>query len=133
MFFMILIGPLRNRIYLLLTLIVYERSWKGCVSFQYRRELGSFTSSHYLITGIFGLTVLFLVPTSWLALKIKNDMYNKIVIPCCFIFFHAIFYNIVLKIWIASSISIGQILQTTMINSAGFLGFWSITKQPFHD
>lgn len=87
----------------------------------------------YLVTGIFGLTLLFLVPMSWFALKIKDDMYNKIVIPCCFIFFHAIFYNILLKIWIASSISIGQILQTTIMNFFGFLGIWSITKQPFHD
>ena len=87
----------------------------------------------FLITGVFGLTILFLVPTSWLALTIKDDMYNKIVIPCCFIMLHAIFYNIMLKFCIAYPIHISQILGAMIKNSTAFLTIWWITKQPFHD
>ncbi|OGB86635.1 hypothetical protein A3J41_03500 [candidate division TM6 bacterium RIFCSPHIGHO2_12_FULL_38_8] len=87
----------------------------------------------YLITGIFGLTILFLVPASWFALKIKDDMYNKVIIPGVFIFLHAIFYNLLLKFCIAYPVHIGQILWTTIQNYTIFLGLWWTLKQPFHD
>lgn len=87
----------------------------------------------FLITGVFGLTILFLVPTSWLSLTIKDDMYNKIVIPCCFIFLYAIFYNVLLKCFITHSINIGQLLWAIIQNCTVFLGLWWTLKQPFHD
>ncbi len=87
----------------------------------------------YLITGVFGLSILCLVPISWLALKLKNDMYNKIVIPGCMFFLYTIFYNILLAWYIAYPIHIGQIFYATFQNFSIFLIVWSITKQPFHD
>ena len=87
----------------------------------------------YLITGTFGLTILFLVPISWFALKTKEDMYNKIVIPCCLFAMYAIFYNIILKLCIFYPIHMGQILWAVILNCCLFLMVWSITKQPFHD
>ncbi|MBP6892314.1 hypothetical protein KBB68_01905 [Candidatus Babeliales bacterium] len=87
----------------------------------------------YLITGIFGINILFLVPMSWFALKIKDDMYNKIIIPCCFIFVYAIFYNIVLKYSINYPIHFGDILVACIQNCFMFLIVWAISKQPFHD
>lgn len=87
----------------------------------------------YLISGIFGLTILFLVPISWVALKFKEDMYNKIIIPCCFIILYAIFYNIFLKWYITYPIHIGQIVWAMIQNCFLFLIIWITTKQPLHD
>jgi hypothetical protein len=90
-------------------------------------------SMTYLTSEIFGITILFLTPLSWLTLKIKNDMYNKIVIPCLFVFFYAIFYNIALSFWLQKSIGLGLIFLSTIQNCAGFLFLWWASKQPFHD
>jgi hypothetical protein len=60
-------------------------------------------------------------------------MYNKIIIPCCFILIYAIFYNIVLKYCIAYPIHVSHILGATIQNCFIFLIVWAISKQPFHD
>lgn len=87
----------------------------------------------YLITGIFGLTILFLVPISWIALKFKDDMYNKIVIPWFCIILYAIFYNIILKWHIAYPIHFGPLFLGIIQNCFLFLMIWIMTKQPLHD
>lgn len=91
----------------------------------------------YIITGITGLSVLFLVPASWLALKIKNDMYNKIVIPGLFILLYAIFYNIILATTLQPSLRIItpmlHIIWSTIQNYIAFICLWRLCKQPFHD
>lgn len=91
----------------------------------------------YMITGIVGLTVLFLVPVSWIALKIKNDMYNKIVIPGLFIFLYAIFYNITLTVTLQPTLCIAQPIAQTLWsiiqNYVAFICLWRLCKQPFHD
>lgn len=87
----------------------------------------------YLSTGIVGTAILFLTPLSWLTLKIKDDMYNKIIIPCIFIMLYTIFYNIILYHWLYKSIQISQIITSTLQNCLTFIFIWTITKQSIHD
>ena len=87
----------------------------------------------YLSIGMAGITILFLVPASWLALKIKNDMYNKIVIPCLFIVLYVIFYNITLYTHLHHPFSFGQMIWAIVQNFLAFMSLWWITKQPIHD
>lgn len=98
----------------------------------------------FMITGIVGLSFLFLVPLSWIALYIKNDMYNKIIIPALFILSYAIFYNIVLCVALPQTLCEYSIIKriflmtkqtiwSTIINYVLFITVWKIRQQPFHD
>lgn len=91
----------------------------------------------YLSTGIFGLTLLFLVPSSWLALHWKNNMYNKIALPCFFIFCFAIFYETTLIYYLHYSYTTLSIFKNissfTIINTFGLILIWKLMKRPFHD
>jgi hypothetical protein len=93
-------------------------------------------SMTYLSTQITGLTIIFLAATSWLALKIKDDMYNKIFIPLMFIFLYAIFYNMLLLYhvhhnWHTHEI-IGRVLLTTLQNGISFIILWMLNRQTLH-
>ncbi len=90
-------------------------------------------ATNYLISGTFGLSILFLVPASQLTLIIKKNMYNKVIIPCFFIFLYTIFYNIILKLYLLQPVQINQIFFGIIQNCFIFLIVWKITKQPFHD
>lgn len=87
----------------------------------------------YLITGVFGISILFLTPLSWLALKFKDDMYNKIVIPCCCIMLYIIFYNIISTWHLACLINYIQMFYAILQNCILFVIIWMVTKQPLHD
>lgn len=98
----------------------------------------------FMITGVVGLTTLFLVPLSWIALYLKNNMYNKVIIPALFIFNYAIFYNIVLFTALPEILCNHAIIKkiyflihnaiwSTIINYILFIIIWKIRKQPFHE
>lgn len=87
----------------------------------------------FISSGLFGLTLLFLAPLSWLSLKIKNNMYNKIFLPCLFIIMYIIFYNISLCILLNYSWSISQMIRSILQNCIFFIIIWKISKQPFHN
>lgn len=86
-----------------------------------------------IITGIVGLSIIFLVPASWLVLNIKDSMYNKIVLPCLLITSYCIFYNLALYQTLNYPLHIGQIIWAILQNCLCFLVLWWIQKQPFHD
>lgn len=86
-----------------------------------------------IITGITGLSIIFLVPTSWLTLHAQDSMYNKIVLPCLLITSYVIFYNIILYQVLSYPLHIGQIIWAILQNCLCFLILWWLQKQPFHD
>ncbi len=98
----------------------------------------------FMITGIVGLTCLFLVPLSWISLYVKNDMYNKVIIPAFFILSYVIFYNVTLYIALPQTLYnhsiiklvfflINKTIWSTLKNYILFIIVWKIRQQPFHD
>lgn len=87
----------------------------------------------YISTGLVGLTIIFLVPASWITLKIQKSMYNKIIIPCSLLVLYAIFYNVTLYISLSYPVHIGEMMWAILQNCICLISVWWFTNQPIHD
>lgn len=90
----------------------------------------------HLNTHVTGICILWIVTISWFSLQIKDDMYNKIFIPCMFIFLYAIFYNVSIAYYISTENSasiIFNIFKSTFQNCACLIVIWKLAQKPFHN
>lgn len=91
----------------------------------------------YITTNVTGLSLLWLSSSSWISLHIKDDMYNKIFIPCIFIITYSIFTQIIITYYIPEAQTLSQILfnaiKASAQNCLGLLFIWKISKKSFQN
>lgn len=86
----------------------------------------------FLQTGTFYAISPILAALSWIFLKIQNDFYNKLVLPCMLIFSYKIIESLYFFITLHFVTTPAQFIESVILNGIIFILLWLITRQPLH-
>jgi hypothetical protein len=88
---------------------------------------------NFLITGYIGFTSIILTLASIGIMTIKDNFYNKLIMPItCIITYHTIEF-ILFHATLHYRLNPEAILISSLLDSIFFIGIWWLTKQPLHD
>jgi len=88
---------------------------------------------NFLLTGYFGFISILLVLISWGALTIKDNFYNKLIMPVICIITYQLIESLLFYIALDCPPTLTAFLLSCIINNLCFVAIWYLTKQPLHN
>jgi len=88
---------------------------------------------NFLMTGYFGYISIILTLASFGFIAIKDNFYNKLVMPITAIAAYYFCQLVILHITLQYPAQIPEFIFATILNSLLFIAAWWITNQPMHD
>lgn len=88
---------------------------------------------NFLMTGYFGYLSIILTIASLGFVAIKDNFYNKLVMPIASITTYYFCQLMILNITLNYPVLISEFIFATILNSGLFVSIWWITNQPLHD